>query len=338
MREKYFRTYPDEAISHPYLELKEKEEKFEWYDHPVEQFLQRHIELSKTLSSKEAWNQCVLEKEAEKQALDIERLVCKQQAEELFNIKPTDPFQLLENRFYSSPTDVYEDRDPRVYEWEHKFWRNFIDDAISKRIENPNLPKLNRTTVLVGDDLLTDYLLKNPHLVEHFDESVYTGELKFDKLGGEIETRDWGNFINQFEEDPDLLDQNPETFADPKSYPMMQLFDTKYKQWIDDFIDYHTDKIDLNLVTDPDEQQTLFKKAIKARIQKEERKILAKEAVEKAHEQLADINPTEYDMYSQSFPSFSEEAVFTSQSKIPLQNNLNDELRSLFGKASKPNK
>jgi len=244
LRKRYFDMYPEERITHPFMVLRDQEAHAEWYTHPVEAFVKRYFEIYPKLPKKEAWDQCVLEKKLEEETFQIEREVCRMQAEELFGIERTDPMRFAAYGA-STDTELYSMRDPRVVEYDEREKRDFLDNKIKERIENPSIPKLTIGTTNMSNQELLDYLHKNPQQVEHFDESVYFADFKTE-------------FI------PDTLIDPAEASAynddeDPKEVDLLDGLDNTLKTYVDGFIEHYSDKIDPTQINDPEQKKTLFK-------------------------------------------------------------------------------
>jgi len=115
-----------------------------------------------------------------------------------------------------------------------------------------------------------------------------------------------------------------------------ELYEEGLKKLIDNFIEHHSEKIDVEKIEDPVEKNRLIQISMKNAISKEEEKLNISKKVKDRFLKFEERAPQAY--ANLSHPTFADEAVKSSKTKFPQRADLNKELHSLFDSIDKNKK
>jgi len=303
------------------------------------------------LNEDQAWSNCQQERQWELEALEIEREVCKRQAEILFNIEKADTLKdIVEPP--SSLADSQSMIDPRVVEHEVRRIREHLDSLIQQRTKDPTRPKNTLQEAGVSETLVADYISKNPATQEFFDESVYFGGEMYHHLPKRLRRSDILNKVLADEEmdDSDEEEEKSVIKSDDddeqveveeeeeeeekeeveKESRLLEDMDLQVRDWAKHLIDtYFMDKVDPNLAETPRDRHILKYKADETIATREEQQEILDNITTQTYE---DFNQSgEYHKLVAVPMSGAEEVITTKEKENPYtQRGLEEELNALF--------
>eukprot|EP01124_Arcella_intermedia_P020265 TRINITY_DN2775_c3_g1_i1.p1 TRINITY_DN2775_c3_g1~~TRINITY_DN2775_c3_g1_i1.p1 ORF type:complete len:468 (-),score=97.63 TRINITY_DN2775_c3_g1_i1:28-1431(-) len=358
LEEIYYMAYPTEkhAILHRFRPADK-----EWYKTPFQRFSETYeIGLAQGLTPKNAILFAEKEKQWEEEAIELEREVCRAQAQEMFSILKTDP-----DTREGNPIEAKYLNDPRIVEYEQKLLRDKLDNLVNQRIRNPRLPKITVKKAGVTAQQIIEYISRNsgintPSFAKtgdndamgvsaHFDESVYFGDylkhseemikqLQAEQLSGEAEEKEailnpGGHLLDDDEDTgkPYTIEDMERDFSlEPRpmnpNRPLpgtAEYVDQGIKSWAQDLMGLLSDRIDIPGKT-AEEDYSRKTMATLGRI------VGRHQLKQFAGEQIGNMDPE--DLIN---ASMSTKDILRQHTNQPISPHLAEELHSLFSNLKK---
>jgi len=221
---RYHKLFPDDNML--YMQ-RAKPDDYEWYKLPVERFLirmQEHVD--EGMDEGDAFDLALQEKKWDEEAKDIEARVQKHQLEYFFGVPEYD---WIDHFTKGNANTQYIEDDPRRKEEEHRELNMRIMNLIHQRTENPNRRKIRLADTKAGFEEFMDWFYKHPEFRDHFDESVYWGEIPMDRIPKSLPA--------------DMRDKGIEARQDDNT--LLEDLDHQMSDWAQDLLSHYWEKVDL---------------------------------------------------------------------------------------------
>jgi hypothetical protein len=303
----YYRRFPKDRFI--YLHRNNPEDR-EWYKLPVDRFVERAEKyVAKGMPQGAAIAQAFKDKRIDKEAVQIEFQVCKQQSEVLFGVQETNWGELIEQGHATENIMTY---DPRANEAVIRDAHAHVRNLIAQREADPRRPTLKLKDLRMRWIDVINYIQSHPESRDHFDETVY--------------------FDNPDEFATSLPASLRKELKDPKPGENTMLDDLNFQmtQWAGDMLQSFKSEIDESKVPEEQRDEAIREKII-SKIEKETKVVMTDELAESMNRANFAISPSSFTR--DQFDTSADEVL--SKPAPVLDSDLRKEMDSLFADLQK---